>query len=83
MIEETYKFKWKTFEEEMPESYKMILARSPKETIKNAQWAFISDDKKMIYAHDMKWFRYVSRCKKWLWCYPEDIEKVEENNEST
>ena len=37
MIEETYKFKWKTFEEEMPESYKIILARSPKETIKNAQ----------------------------------------------
>lgn len=29
MVEETYKFKWKTFEEEMPELYKMILAYSP------------------------------------------------------
>ena len=32
MVEETYKFKWKTFEEEMPESYEIILVRSPKKT---------------------------------------------------
>ena len=35
MVEETYKFKWKTFEEEMPESYKMILACSPKKQLKD------------------------------------------------
>lgn len=76
MIVEEYKFTWKTFEEEMPKSHEIILVRSAKETIKDAQWAFISDDKKMIYAHDMKWFRYVSRCKKWLWCYDTSIELI-------
>lgn len=25
---------------------------------------------------DMKWFRYVSRCKKWLWCYDTSIELI-------
>ncbi len=76
MIVEEYKFTWKSFEEEIPKSHKIILVRSSKETIKDAQWAFISDDKKMIYAHDMKWFRYVSRCKKWLWCYDKSIELI-------
>ena len=78
MVEETYKFKWKTFEEEMPEPHKSILVRKPKETIKDAQWHFISDDKKMLYMHDLKWRHYISQVKKWLWCYQEDIEKVEE-----
>jgi len=83
MIEETYKFKWKTFEEEMPESYKMILARSPKKQMNDIQWYFLTSDKKQLHLHDLKCEYYISRIKKWLWCYPEDIEKVEENNEST
>lgn len=82
MIEETYKFKWKTFEEEMPESYKMILARSPKKQMNDIQWYFLTSDKKQLHLHDLKCEYYISRIKKWLWCYPEDIEKVEENNES-
>lgn len=83
MIEETYKFKWKTFEEEMPESYKMVLARSPKKQMNDIQWYFLTSDKKQLHLHDLKCEYYISRIKKWLWCYPEDIEKVEENNEST
>jgi hypothetical protein len=82
MIEETYKFKWKTFEEEMPESYKMILARSPKKQMNDIQWYFLTSDKKQLHLHDLKCEYYISRIKKWLWCYPEDIEKIEENNES-
>lgn len=78
MIEETYKFKWKTFEEEMPESYKMILARSPKKQMNDIQWYFLTSDKKQLHLHDLKCEYYISRIKKWLWCYPEDIEKVEE-----
>ena len=77
MIEETYKFKWKTFEEEMPESYKMILARSPKKQMNDIQWYFLTSDKKQLHLHDLKCEYYISRIKKWLWCYPEDIEKVE------
>lgn len=76
MIIEEYRFTWKTFEEEMPESHKCFLVRSPKETIKDAQWAFISDKSKMIYAHDLKWHHYVSKCKKWLWCYDTSIEPI-------
>lgn len=76
MIVEEYKFTWKTFEEEMPKSYECILVRSPRETIRDAHWAFISDDKKTIYTHDLKWDRYVSRCKKWLWCYNTSIELI-------
>lgn len=78
MVEETYKFKWKTFEEEMPESYKMILARSPKKQMNDIQWYFLTSDKKQLHLHDLKCEYYISRIKKWLWCYPEDIEKVEE-----
>ena len=78
MIEETYKFKWKTFEEEMPESYKMILARSPKKQMNDIQWYFLTSDKKQLHLHDLKCEYYISRIKKWLWCYPEDIEKIEE-----
>lgn len=77
MVEETYKFKWKTFEEEMPEAYKMILARSPKNPIKEVQWYFLTKDKKELHLHDLKGQHYTSKIKKWLWCYPEDIEKVE------
>lgn len=76
MIEETYKFKWKTFEEEMPESYKMILARSPKKQMNDIQWYFLTSDKKQLHLHDLKCEYYKSRIKKWLWCYPEDIEKI-------
>mgnify|MGYP006916023807 FL=1 len=78
MVEEIYKFKWKTFEEEMPESYKMILARSPKKQMNDIQWYFLTSDKKQLHLHDLKCEYYISRIKKWLWCYPEDIEKVEE-----
>lgn len=78
MVEETYKFKWKTFEEEMPESYKMILVRSPKKQMKDIQWYFLTSDKKELHLHDLKCQYYISRIKKWLWCYPEDIEKVAE-----
>lgn len=59
-----------------PEPHKMFLVRSPKETIKDAQWAFVSDNSKMIYAHDLKWHCYVSKCKKWLWCYDTSIEPI-------
>lgn len=76
MVEETYKFKWKTFEEEIPESYKMILARSPKKQMNDIQWYFLTSDKKELHLHDLKCQYYISRIKKWLWCYPEDIEKV-------
>ena len=78
MVEETFKIKQKTFEEEMPESYKIILARSPKKQMKDAQWYFLTKDKKELHLHDLKYEYYISRIKKWLWCYPEDIEKVEE-----
>jgi hypothetical protein len=74
---ETYRFNWKTFEEEMPKPHESILVRSSKETIRDAQWAFITSEKKMLYAHDMKWFRYISKCKKWLWCYDYEIERIE------
>lgn len=76
MIIEEYRFTWKTFEEEIPESHKIFLVRSSKKTIKDAQWAFVSDNSKMIYAHDLKWHHYVSKCKKWLWCYDTSIEPI-------
>jgi len=76
MIVEEYRFNWKTFEEEMPESYKSFLVCSPKEKIKNAFWAFLTRDKKSIHALDLKQDYYVSRCKKWLWCYDKNIELV-------
>lgn len=77
MVEETYKFKWKTFEEEMPESYKMILACSPKKQMKDIQWYFLTSDKKQLHLYDLKYKYCISRIKKWRWCYPEDIEKIE------
>ena len=77
MIIEEYRFTWKTFEEELPEPHKIFLVRSPKETIKDAHWAFrASNNENLFYAHDMKWRKYISRCKKWLWCYEDDIEPI-------
>lgn len=61
----------------MPESYKMVLARSPKKQMNDIQWYFLTSDKKQLHLHDLKCEYYISRIKKWLWCYPEDIEKVE------
>lgn len=77
MIEETYKIKWKSFDEEIPEPYKVILVRKPKETLKDAQWHFVNNDKKKLYLHTMKFHWSISRIKTWLWCYDKDLEKIE------
>ena len=78
MIEETYKFKWKTFEEELPVDHKMILARSPKKPMKEADWFFIDTRGKTLWIHDLKYSYYISKIKKWLWCYADDITLVQE-----
>ena len=64
MVEETFKIKQKTFEEEMPESYKIILARSPKKQMKDAQWYFLTKDKKELHLHDLKYEYYMEQCAK-------------------
>ena len=49
-----------------------------KKQMNDIQWYFLTSDKKQLHLHDLKCEYYISRIKKWFWCYPEDIEKVEE-----
>lgn len=74
MVEEIYRIKWRTFGEEIPEPHKMILVRRPNERLKDAQWHFVSSDRKKLFLHDMTRGHQLSRCNAWLWCYDTDIE---------
>lgn len=38
---------------------------------------FLTSDKKQLHLYNLKYKYYISRIKKWRWCYPEDIEKIE------
>lgn len=78
MIEETYKFIWKSFEEELPAPHDAFLTRRANDSINHAQWAFIDDDKKKIHSWRLDWEKSVSECKTWLWCslYPLGIKKL-------
>lgn len=70
MIEETYKFIWKSFEEKLPDSHELFLTRRANESINHAQWAFIDAEKKKIHSWCCQWEESLSKCKTWLWCAP-------------
>lgn len=75
---ETYRFNWKTFEEELPKKNSVFLVRKAKETIKDARWAFRTSNDKEFFIGRLSNFAYLSQCKKWLWCYDYEIERIEE-----
>lgn len=73
MLEETYKFIWKSFKDELPDSNRLCLVRPAKDSINQAQWAFIDDDKKKIRSWCSHWEKSLSECKAWLWCAPSPV----------